>query len=76
MKAWPGVMPALVALRRGHEVFVLSNDTTRLQLNLVHSSGLEFWRYFMRGKDVLIQLVLICWKKSGLVARISVYLEI
>ncbi|KAH8880502.1 (S)-2-haloacid dehalogenase IVA [Thozetella sp. PMI_491] len=42
MKAWPDVAPALTALRRTREVFVLANGTARLQLDLARSSGLEF----------------------------------
>lgn len=42
MAAWPDVLPALLALKRdlGLELFVLANGTTRLQLDLVKSSGL------------------------------------
>lgn len=42
MAAWPDVLPALQALKRdlGLELFVLANGTTRLQLDLVKSSGL------------------------------------
>lgn len=42
MNAWPDVAAALAALRQGHEVFVLANGTTRLQLDLARSSGLRF----------------------------------
>ena len=43
MRAWPDVGPALQRLRRtGYRVFVLANGTTKLQLDLVRSSGLEF----------------------------------
>ncbi|KAJ6488943.1 (S)-2-haloacid dehalogenase IVA [Mycena sanguinolenta] len=39
--AWPDVAPALAALRaKGYELFVHANGTTRLQLDLVRSSGL------------------------------------
>ena len=42
-KAWPDVQNAVRKLReRGLEVFVHANGTTRLQLNLVRSSGLNF----------------------------------
>lgn len=42
MSAWPDVAPALSALHaKGYELFVLANGTTRLQLDLVRSSGLE-----------------------------------
>jgi 2-haloalkanoic acid dehalogenase type II len=42
-KAWPDVGPALASLRAaGYETFVLANGTTRLQLDLVKSSGLRF----------------------------------
>ena len=42
-KAWPDVRDALRELKeRGWEVFVHANGTTRLQLNLVRSSGLDF----------------------------------
>ncbi|KAI5920076.1 HAD-like domain-containing protein [Camillea tinctor] len=42
MSAWPDVLPALTALKTelGVELFVLANGTTRLQLDLVRSSGL------------------------------------
>jgi 2-haloalkanoic acid dehalogenase type II len=42
MKPWPDVMDALLQLRKTHEVFVLANGTTRLQLDLTKSSRLEF----------------------------------
>ncbi len=42
MTAWPDVSEALSRLRRKHEVFVLANGTTRLQLDLARSSGLEY----------------------------------
>jgi 2-haloacid dehalogenase len=42
MKAWPDITKNLAKLRETHEVFVLANGTTRLQLDLVRSSGLEF----------------------------------
>ena len=42
-KAWPDVQEAVRKLsERGLEVFVHANGTTRLQLNLVRSSGLGF----------------------------------
>lgn len=42
MPAWPDVLPALIGLRdAGYELFVLANGTTRLQLDLVQSSGLR-----------------------------------
>jgi 2-haloalkanoic acid dehalogenase type II len=42
-KAWPDVRDALKKLKeRGLEVFVHANGTTRLQLNLVCSSDLDF----------------------------------
>ncbi|KAI8962719.1 HAD-like protein [Daldinia sp. FL1419] len=43
MVPWSDVRPALTALKRelGLELFVLANGTTRLQLDLVRSSGLE-----------------------------------
>ncbi|KAK4952941.1 hypothetical protein LTR10_008644 [Elasticomyces elasticus] len=42
-KAWPDVAPAIAALKeRGYEVFVHANGTTRLQLDLCRSSGLDF----------------------------------
>lgn len=42
--AWPEVSSAIEALRKdlGLEVFVHANGTTRLQLDLVRSSGLQF----------------------------------
>ncbi|KAI1767530.1 HAD-like protein [Hypoxylon sp. FL1150] len=43
MAPWPDVPPALAALKKedlGLELFVLSNGTTRLQLDLVRSAGL------------------------------------
>jgi 2-haloalkanoic acid dehalogenase type II len=42
MRAWPDVGPALKRLRTKHEIFVLANGTTRLQLDLMRSSGLQF----------------------------------
>lgn len=42
MSAWPDVSAALAALRQRFEVFVLANGTTRLQLDLARSSGLQF----------------------------------
>ncbi|KAJ7605319.1 haloacid dehalogenase, type II [Roridomyces roridus] len=40
--AWPDVAAALAALRgRGYETFVHANETVRLQLDLVRSSGLR-----------------------------------
>jgi 2-haloacid dehalogenase len=43
-KAWPDVSHAIKSLREdlGLEVFVHANGTTRLQLDLTRSSGLEF----------------------------------
>jgi 2-haloacid dehalogenase len=43
-KAWPEVSQAINTLRRdlGLEVFVHANGTTRLQLDLTRSSGLDF----------------------------------
>ncbi|KAJ5490358.1 Haloacid dehalogenase type II [Penicillium expansum] len=43
-KAWPEVSDAIHSLRQdlGLEVFVLANGTTRLQLDLTRSSGLQF----------------------------------
>jgi 2-haloalkanoic acid dehalogenase type II len=42
-KAWPDVAPALQKLReRGFEIYVHANGTTRLQLDIVRSSGLKF----------------------------------
>ncbi|OTB07542.1 hypothetical protein M426DRAFT_317848 [Hypoxylon sp. CI-4A] len=43
MTSWPDVLPALTALKKdlGVELFVLANGTTRLQLDLARSSGLE-----------------------------------
>ncbi|KAF1992517.1 haloacid dehalogenase [Aulographum hederae CBS 113979] len=46
MKAWPDVPDALEKLRRQSEIFVLANGTTRLQLDLVKSSGLHFHMLF------------------------------
>ncbi|KUI73398.1 (S)-2-haloacid dehalogenase 4A [Cytospora mali] len=42
MTAWPDVLAALADLRQRYEVFVLANGTTRLQLDLGRSSGLQF----------------------------------
>lgn len=43
MSAWPDVAPAIKQLKSlGYEVFVFANGTTRLQLDLCRSSGLEF----------------------------------
>ena len=42
MTAWPDVAPALARLRDECEVFVLANGTTRLQLDLARSSGLQY----------------------------------
>ena len=42
MLAWPDVCEALKRLRTRYEIFVLANGTTRLQLDLARSSGLEF----------------------------------
>jgi 2-haloalkanoic acid dehalogenase type II len=43
-KAWPDVSEALRKLKeeRGYEIYVHANGTTRLQLNIVRSSGLRF----------------------------------
>ncbi|KAI1390230.1 HAD-like protein [Hypoxylon trugodes] len=43
MASWSDVKPALTALKNelGLELFVLANGTTRLQLDLVRSSGLD-----------------------------------
>jgi 2-haloacid dehalogenase len=42
-KAWPDVSPALRKLQeRGLEIYVHANGTTRLQLDIVKSSGLRF----------------------------------
>lgn len=43
MDPWSDVLPALTALKKelGLELFVLANGTTRLQLDLIRSSGLE-----------------------------------
>jgi 2-haloalkanoic acid dehalogenase type II len=42
-KAWPEVADAIRKLKaRGLEVYVHANGTTRLQLNIVRSSGLQF----------------------------------
>ncbi|OTA97965.1 hypothetical protein M434DRAFT_18847 [Hypoxylon sp. CO27-5] len=43
MAPWSDVLPGLTALKKelGLELFVLANGTTRLQLDLVRSSGLE-----------------------------------
>lgn len=41
--AWPDVAPALTALRsESYDLIVLANGTTRLQLDLMRSSGLHF----------------------------------
>ncbi|CAI7619870.1 unnamed protein product [Penicillium pancosmium] len=45
MNAWPDVGPGLQRIKsecKGCELFVLANGTTRLQLDLVRSSGLDF----------------------------------
>ena len=42
MRAWPDVAVALKRLRTKYQVFVLANGTTKLQLDLMRSSGLEF----------------------------------
>jgi len=42
MTAWAEVPRVLHKLRTGYEVFVLANGTTRFQLDLMHSSGLQF----------------------------------
>lgn len=57
--AWPEVKQAIQTLRKdlGLEVFVQANGTTRLQLDLVRSSGLEF--------DMLFSSQLLgCYKPS------------
>jgi 2-haloalkanoic acid dehalogenase type II len=42
-KAWPEVSSALQKLQtHGYEIYVHANGTTRLQLNLIRSSGLRF----------------------------------
>lgn len=42
MSAWPDVHPTLSALKSsGYELFVSANGTTRLQLDLIRSSGLS-----------------------------------
>ncbi len=42
MPAWPDVLPSLSALKsHGYELFVSANGTTRLQLDLIRSSGLS-----------------------------------
>lgn len=46
MKAWPDVVDGLQQLRSKYEVFVLANGTTRLQLDLVRTSGLQFSMLF------------------------------
>ncbi|KAK3675509.1 hypothetical protein LTR78_004592 [Recurvomyces mirabilis] len=46
-KAWTDVAPAIEKLRKnGYEVFVHANGTTRLQLDLCRSSGLQFHSLF------------------------------
>lgn len=40
--AWPGVAAALSKLRERYDVVVLANGTTRLQLDITKSSGLDF----------------------------------
>lgn len=43
MQAWPDVAPALQSLRQqGYELYVHANGTTRLQLNLTRSAGLQW----------------------------------
>jgi 2-haloalkanoic acid dehalogenase type II len=42
MCAWPDVAPALKRLKGKVQVFVLANRTTKLQLDLMRSSGLAF----------------------------------
>ena len=42
MSAWPDVPEALQRLKSRYEVCVLANGTTRLQLDLARSSGLDF----------------------------------
>jgi 2-haloalkanoic acid dehalogenase type II len=42
MQAWPDVGLALKRLRSKYQVFVLANETTKLQLDLMRSRGLEF----------------------------------
>lgn len=57
-KAWPDVPDALRKLREhGWEVYVHANGTTRLQLNLVSSSGLQF--------DMLFSSELLCCYKPA-----------
>ena len=57
-KAWPDVLGALRGLKKqGLEVFVHANGTTRLQLNLVQSSALEF--------DILFSSELLGCYKPG-----------
>lgn len=43
-KAWPDVSEALRKLKeeRGYEIYVHANGTTRLQLDIIRSSGLKF----------------------------------
>jgi len=40
--AWPDVTAALPKLREQYDVVVLANGTTRLQLDITQSSGLDF----------------------------------
>ncbi|KAF2093460.1 haloacid dehalogenase [Rhizodiscina lignyota] len=45
-RAWPDVIPALNRLRRHYFVVVLANGTTRLQLDILKSSGIPFHSAF------------------------------
>ena len=58
-RAWPDVLDALRKLKEhGWEVFVHANGTTRLQLNLVRTSGLKF--------DMLFSSELVgCYKPAS-----------
>jgi 2-haloalkanoic acid dehalogenase type II len=58
-KAWPDVLGAIRKLKeeRGLEIYVHANGTTRLQLDLVRSSGLEF--------DMLFSSELLGWIKPA-----------
>lgn len=68
MGAWPDVAPALRQLRSKYGVFVLANGTTKLQLDLMRSSGLAFdmlfssqllgltkpdWRVYQKAVDLV-----------------------
>ena len=47
MPAWPDVLPAIQHLKSlNYEIFVFANGTTRLQLDLCKSSGLDFHMLF------------------------------